>query len=111
MECDIWEPDCPVAEKCAAWANDGGAVWNSTRCVPVDPTPAEVGDECMVEGSAVSGIDNCELGSMCFDVDPDTNTGVCVALCTGTAASPICEHPSAMCSVVVTDILAVCLEA
>ncbi|MBC8071203.1 MAG: hypothetical protein IAG13_22950, partial [Deltaproteobacteria bacterium] len=36
---------------------------------------------CHVEGSGVSGIDNCALGSVCFEVDPKTNDGVCRALC------------------------------
>ena len=80
-ECDTWAQDCPVGEKCMPWANDGGPRWNATRCAPIDPDPGAAGDPCLVEGSALSGIDDCELGTMCWDVDPFTNQGTCVANC------------------------------
>ena len=111
FECDIWEPDCPEGEKCSAWANDGGTEFNATRCAPVAVTPDQVGEECSVEGSEYSGVDSCDHGSRCYDVDPLTNLGICVALCEGTAEDPICEDPSTTCTVIATDVLAVCLEA
>ncbi len=80
-ECDLVTQDCPEGEKCMPWANDGGAVWNSSRCSPLDPDPNAPGEPCTVEGSGVSGIDDCASGSMCFEVDPETNTGVCRAFC------------------------------
>jgi hypothetical protein len=88
LECDVWAQDCPDGEKCVPWANDGGATLNATRCSPVGPN--EVGEPCAVEGSSVSGVDDCELGAVCFDVDPETLEGTCVAQCTGSEASPQC---------------------
>jgi len=72
------------------WANDGGDAWNSTRCTPLDPMPGLPGDPCIVEGTNVSGIDSCALGSQCWNVDPETNTGECVANCDGSEANPVC---------------------
>ena len=80
-ECDIWQQDCPRGEKCMPWANDGGTEWNSTRCSPIAEGPGQPADVCLVEGSATSGIDDCDLGLVCWQVDPKTNQGVCHALC------------------------------
>ncbi|MBC8067309.1 MAG: ribulose phosphate epimerase [Deltaproteobacteria bacterium] len=109
IECDIWAQDCPVEEKCMPWANDGGGAWNATRCSPLDPASASVGDECLVEGSGVSGIDNCEISSMCWNVDPETNMGVCVQFCSGSEANPVCEDPGASCSILNEGTLILCL--
>ncbi len=108
VECDVWAQDCPDEEKCMPWANDGGSSWNATRCSPLDPTPAQPGDECAVEGSGVSGIDNCDLGSMCWDVD-ETNMGTCVPFCMGTEANPVCEDPNASCTIANEGVLILCL--
>ncbi len=97
FECDPWAQDCPVGEKCMPWANDGGSSWNATRCSPVDASPNQIGDPCHVEGSGVSGIDDCALGAMCFDVDPETNTGTCYEMCHGSEANPQCFDPSSTC--------------
>lgn len=96
-ECDIFAQDCPMGEKCMPWANDGGTAWNATRCTPIADNPGQPGDECAVEGSGVSGIDDCELASMCWDVDSETNTGTCVAMCTGDESNPVCEDPQTTC--------------
>ncbi|HWB79773.1 MAG TPA: ribulose phosphate epimerase [Nannocystaceae bacterium] len=109
IECDIWAQDCPEGEKCMPWANDGGNAWNATRCSPLDPAPASVGDECTVEGSGVSGIDNCEVSSMCWNVDPETNIGTCIAFCMGSEANPVCENPGASCSILNVGTLILCL--
>jgi hypothetical protein len=92
FECDPFAQDCPADEKCMPWANDGGSRWNATRCSPIDPQASGLGEACLVEGSNVSGIDQCALGLMCFDVDPPTNTGVCAAMCGGSEASPTCAE-------------------
>ena len=92
--CDVWQQDCPQGEKCVAWANSDAGAWNATRCTEVADSPGAVGDPCSVEGSGFSGIDDCEFGAMCFYVDPETNTGTCVAQCTGSAAMPICDEGS-----------------
>ncbi len=85
IECDIWSQDCPEGEKCMPWANDGGSSWNATKCSPIDRAPQEPGEACTVEGNAVSGIDNCAKDSMCWNVDPETNGGICIPFCEGSS--------------------------
>ncbi|MEM7157062.1 MAG: ribulose phosphate epimerase [Myxococcota bacterium] len=97
FECDPMVQDCPAGEKCMWWANDGGSAWNSTRCSPIYADPDEVGEPCEVEGNGVSGIDSCELGAMCWNLDPETNEGTCVGLCTGDESNPTCADPSMIC--------------
>ncbi len=109
IECSVWEQDCDKGEKCAAWANDGGNAWNATRCVPVDAFPQEVGDPCTVEGTGVSGIDSCEFGAMCWDVDPETNQGTCVAQCEGSPEKPTCGPEGTACSITNEGVVIVCL--
>ena len=89
IECDVLKQDCAPGEKCTAWNDDGGMSWNATKCVPVtgDKLPGEV---CMTDGGATSGIDNCEAGAMCWDVEAN-GMGICRALCTGTPDAPVCE--------------------
>lgn len=108
-ECDVYMNDCGKGEKCAPWANDGGSAWNATRCVPVDAAPAQPGDTCTVEGSGVSGIDTCDVSSMCWDVDPETNEGTCVAFCTGSENAPVCDDPTTSCSIANEGVLILCL--
>jgi hypothetical protein len=107
-ECDFWLQDCPRGEKCMPWANDGGSAWNALRCSPIAEDPAAPGEPCLVEGSGVSGIDTCELGAMCWDVDPDTLEGTCVAFCVGDEANPMCEDPNSTCSIPSDGVLALC---
>ncbi len=91
-ECDVWEQDCDRDEKCMPWANDGGEFFNATRCVPVAQATVEAGAPCTVEGSAVTGIDDCGANAMCFGVDPESLVGTCVALCTGSPESATCTE-------------------
>ena len=107
-ECDVFGQDCPDGEKCAAYANDGGSSWNDTKCVPVNEDAAAVGDDCLAEGSGVSGLDNCEKGAMCWDTDAE-NKGYCVQLCTGSAEAPVCEESGFICAVVNKGVLNLCL--
>lgn len=110
IECSVWDQDCGEDEKCAPWANDGGDVHNATRCVPLDATPAAVGEPCVVEGSFVSGIDSCDIAALCTPLDEDSNEGVCTALCTGSVEAPSCEgnDEDAVCMVLVDLVLNVC---
>jgi len=108
-ECDVWTQDCPEGEKCMPWANDGGGSWNATRCSPLNANPGQPGDECEVEGSGVSGLDTCDLASMCWDVDGETNTGTCVPFCEGSADNPLCSDPDEGCSITNDGVLILCL--
>lgn len=108
-ECSVWTQDCPEGEKCMPWANDGGNSWNATRCSPVDDNPGEPGDTCTVEGSGVSGIDDCALAAMCWDVDGKTNMGICVAFCDGDEDAPFCSNPDEGCSISNDGVLILCL--
>ncbi len=106
-ECDQWVQDCPDGEKCLPWANDGGSSWNATRCSEISDAPGQTGDECTVEGSGVSGLDSCDLGNMCYYVDPETNIGSCVALCFGSPEAPLCD-PGFACSISNNGVLTLC---
>ena len=110
FECDVFAQDCPEGEKCMPWANDGGTAWNASRCSPVANEPDAPGEPCTVEGSAYSGIDSCELGAMCYQVDPITNEGTCLAMCTGNVVDPQCAAPEELC-VIVSDFVPLCEDA
>ncbi|MEM9453905.1 MAG: hypothetical protein AAGF11_06980 [Myxococcota bacterium] len=107
-ECDLYLQDCPAGEKCMPWANDGG-LWNATRCVPIEPMPGQVGDPCFVQGSVASGIDDCDLGTMCWDVDSNTNMGECIDLCNGCPDEQSCDSPGTACAVI-NDFMPLCIE-
>jgi hypothetical protein len=104
-ECDLTAQDCPEGEKCMPWANDGGDEWNATRCSPIADAPTQAGELCTVEGSGTSGIDDCDLGLVCWQVDPETNMGVCHAMCG--LELPDCE-PSLVCGG--DDFVPLCIE-
>ena len=108
-ECDVWDQDCPEGEKCAPWANDGGTSWNSLQCVPIQNDPGQPGDPCTVEGSGVSGHDTCDVASMCWNVDPETNEGVCAAFCQGSESNPVCDDPTTSCVIANDGVLILCL--
>ncbi len=108
-DCDLFAQDCPRGEKCTAWANDGGNTWNDTMCVPVDRDPDAVGEPCTVEESGVSGIDSCELGAMCWNVNPKTLEGECIAYCGGSVEEPTCAGACDTCSITSDGVLTICL--
>jgi hypothetical protein len=108
-ECDQWLQDCPPGQKCMPYSGDGDFAWESLKCVDVKENPGTVGDPCTVEGNGVTGVDNCDKGLMCWDVDPETNEGFCVAMCVGTPDSPSCNVPNATCLVSNDGVLTLCL--
>lgn len=110
LECDLFAQDCPEGEKCMPWANDGGAAWNSLRCSPLDDAPGQAGDACTVEGSGVSGVDDCDAGLMCWNVD-ENGQGSCVPMCTGSADAPLCDDPADTCVIANDGVLNLCLPA
>jgi hypothetical protein len=56
----------------------------------VDPKPQPPGEVCVATG--YTGVDNCELGAFCWDVDSETHEGVCVAFCEGSRWEPECPE-------------------
>ena len=106
--CDLWAQDCAGGEKCNPWANDGGSSWNDARCVPLDSNPGQSGDACTVQGSGVSGLDSCDVGSMCWNVDEENN-GTCVSLCQGSQNTPTCDNPADECIIANDGALPLCL--
>jgi hypothetical protein len=107
IECDLWTQDCPPGEKCMPWAASGN--WNATKCTPVARDPDGPGEACSVEGSPYGGVDSCELGAMCWNLDPRTDTGTCVAFCTGTPDAPLCEPAGTACAIRNQGVLILCL--
>ena len=103
--CSTHAQDCSEGEKCAPYAEGGGSVWNATKCVPVtgDNKPDE---PCMTMGGGVSGLDDCEVGAFCWDVD-ETEHGTCIGLCSGSEAAPDCKDPDKEC--VGGGVLSLCL--
>ncbi len=110
FECDLFAQDCPEGEKCMPWSNDA-TTWNATRCSPIADNPGQPGDSCIVEGSDISGIDDCDIGAQCWDVDSETNIGTCIAMCTGDQANPICEDPDTSCTIANDGAIVLCLPA
>lgn len=107
LECDPFAQDCPSGAKCMPWAADGGASWNATHCVPIAADAVGVGEPCMVEGSVVSGIDDCDGTSMCYYVDGVEGFGLCVPFCTGAPMQPVCAA-GAVCSAANDGVLNIC---
>jgi hypothetical protein len=89
-ECDPWAQDCPPGQKCMPWSTRGESELDATRCVPVVPNPAGIGEPCSVEENPYSGIDDCDEGAVCWYVDASTLEGECVPLCGGSEANQEC---------------------
>lgn len=96
---------CFDDERCMPW---GYEVWDNMRCSPIYENPGQPGDPCEVRGHAASGLDSCDEGSICWDVDPATNQGTCAAMCDGFLPNPICAEGTD-CLLVRASVLAVCL--
>jgi hypothetical protein len=106
FECDLLEQDCPDGQKCAPWDNTGGGILNATKCTPLDPNPTQPGELCQAEGSGFSGIDNCAVGSFCFNVDSDLQ-GTCAQLCEELGSQSGCEPDGTWCHLI--DVVPLCL--
>lgn len=105
-ECDVWKQDCPEGQKCVPYAS-GGGTFDAHKCVPVAPGAGGAGEPCTVEGSSVSGIDDCAKGLICWDVDGALH-GTCVPQCAGSLGAPVC--PACSSCVVANDaVLTLCL--
>ena len=105
--CDIFSQNCAEDEKCVAYSTTGGG-WNANKCVKItgDRKP---GEACTTVGGGTSGIDDCEKGAMCWNVNSE-GKGNCVAQCTGSAEMPICPD-DILCSVLGLELLALCFPS
>lgn len=95
--CDVFDPICPDGEKCMPWSTAGDATWNAWGCFPVDEDPAGVGETCHLLGDPWTGLDDCEEGSMCWDVDPRTLEGECYPFCIGSVDDVACADSDRFC--------------
>ena len=109
FDCDPFMQDCPPGQKCAPYAYGGGTAWNSTKCVDItgDNKPR---DPCTAPEGGAAGIDDCALGSLCWDVPDATLEGTCIAQCSGSPSDPICPVKY-YCAIVARGDLAVCLPS
>ncbi len=105
--CNIFTQDCPAGMKCMPYADDGGSSWNNDKCVPVVDDPKQFGEPCFAAEGGVGGVDDCDLGLMCWEVDIDNN-GICFELCGGSPDAPICKAPKTTCGVYADATLALC---
>jgi hypothetical protein len=99
LTCDPFEArSCTVAgTHCAPVAVVEDAVWDWFSCVPAPRSGPAPGEPCALvsDGSWTWG--DCEAGSACIAVDPDTMQGTCAALCTGSFHEPGCADADAAC--------------
>lgn len=109
--CSLWEQDCPRGTKCMPYSSDGSGSFDATLCAEVVRDPRGVGESCTVFESLGSGMDDCELGAICWNADPDTLIGECVAFCEGPEAEPTCGDECSSCSISGSSILALCLPS
>lgn len=109
-DCDPFAQECAAGHKCTWWSPDGSGALNGTRCVPMVDDPVEPGAPCTAELPLGSGLDDCALAALCWDVDSRTGQGTCVPLCTGDWSNPYCEDPETACEIA-GDGLSICLPS
>ncbi len=79
--------DCPPGQKCT-YHEDFPSFH---QCVPIAEDPAQFEEPCVVNGEPGKGIDNCDEGLLCFDVD-DEGHGKCIAFCREPFEDPCPEN-------------------
>jgi hypothetical protein len=108
-ECNPYAQDCDAGRKCVPVGNNGDATWSSTSCVTIAVAPKQLGEPCNVNQFALSGEDDCDLGLLCWAVDPVTLQGVCRELCGCSADTPTCQG-GGTCFVANDGLVAVCSD-
>lgn len=112
--CDVLAQDCPEGQKCNPASLDGDGIPEATRCVDIAGNAGAPGDDCNWTGQLFSGVDDCDIGTMCFparleDAVPD-GPGFCINLCSGSADAPMCASPDEVCEMANDGALPWCLE-
>ena len=110
LTCDVWSQNCPDGFKCMPYALTG-AMWTDTRCSPLAEQPAQTGEACQVFDAMGSGVDDCDLSSMCWQVDAVTLTGTCFPFCVGQPTAPRCENTERYCSQTSAGLVNLCHPA
>ena len=101
FECSVWDQDCAAGFKCNAYVADGPE-WDAVACFPVAPDPVAVGSACTTEFGQSSGLDDCDVGALCWGA-------TCIGYCGGTPAAPSCAAGHA-CVVTNGGVLPLCLR-
>lgn len=86
--CDVYAQDCPDGEKCTY-----GPGLQDTRCVAVVADPGGIGEACT---QIEIGQDTCDVGQICWFVDPETGLGECIGFCHDPDQGG-CDDPMASC--------------
>lgn len=105
-QCDPRVQDCPEGQKCTAVSPARGEPWGVNICVDVTGEGV-VGDPCDVEDGKYTGIDNCDVGTLCMLTDEEGKGGVCVEFCDTSDGCP--QTPTANCVVYNDGSLPICL--
>ncbi|MCX4247739.1 hypothetical protein [Paraliomyxa miuraensis] len=93
------DPQCPPGEKCMPWSSNGDTNWDAWNCFPVVEEPDAVGEPCEVIDGPLVGLDSCEAGAMCWDVDLETLVGTCQPFCEGSELEPTCADTARFCAI------------
>ena len=89
--CDVFDPaSCPDGQKCTAVGCEGD-FWDAYVCVDIQGDDG-LGEPCMHSGDIVSGLDSCGDGLICWNPDPTTGIGECLAHCGGSPEAPTCPE-------------------
>jgi hypothetical protein len=109
LNCDPWEQDCPAGLKCMGYTDDGD-FFTGTKCTPVVENAGVAGDECYADGGWSTGVDDCALGHVCWNINPETSIGACEPLCTGSPEAAGCPDQGDVCVFWVPGLVHVCLQ-
>jgi hypothetical protein len=85
--CDPMHPECDPGEKCTLIRDEQTSDFVG-HCVPIADETVAIGERCVPFEEP--GHDNCEAGSVCWDIM--NGEGTCLGFCQGTADNPICEE-------------------
>jgi hypothetical protein len=105
-ECNLWDQDCPPGAKCVPFDSAMTGVVDKTRCVEIAESPGKAGDPCVAEGGVV-GLDDCELGLLCWLLDGEGH-GTCTPMCEGNPDAPVCAE-GLVCDISTGGLLPLCL--
>jgi hypothetical protein len=104
-ECDIWSDSCDTSHKCMPVDITGDSTFDAHRCVPVSGETDPIGGVCSAPKFLLDGLDTCEKGAICWELDQDGN-GTCFRFCDGSLRDPICP-PASRC-ITISDVFDYC---